>query len=395
MNAGSGLALILDQIGNIREVLEDSAGFGESIKVGMPFIRLAVHGTMERILSLLAELSAHDWVFNWPVDLMTGEVPVPFYFTGSRSGENYLLAGAESGKASLQIYERALGSANSSDNPIVASMREESHVSFLLNETTRLNNEMLFIQRELAKKNAQLEYLIQEKNRFLGIAAHDLRNPLQTILSAADCMLEEDPAAAGSKDQVYVTAINSSAKFMAGLVDDLLDIARTESGKIELDLTSENLMELVNEAVAGMRAQAGKKNIRISVSCDPMPRAMVDCGKLEQILNNLIGNALKFSEPDTMIEVRLGRDGDSYLLRVRDEGVGISQQDRLKLFTPFQKGRPGTRGEKSVGLGLAIVRRLVEGHSGNIWLESELGKGTTFFVRMPFNPSLDKQMGPG
>jgi two-component system sensor histidine kinase/response regulator len=117
----------------------------------------------------------------------------------------------------------------------------------------------------------------------------------------------------------------------------------------------------------------------------------VDGVKLEQVLNNLVGNAVKFSQPGSSIQVRLEAAVENFMLSVQDHGPGIPPEQVSTLFKPFQRGRRGTGGESSTGLGLMIVKRIVEGHGGKIWLESQVGLGTTFFVSIPFRPKEEDQ----
>lgn len=135
------------------------------------------------------------------------------------------------------------------------------------------------------------------------------------------------------------------------------------------------------------RPLAARKHIELIYHLDETtPTALVDAPKLEQVLNNLIGNAIKFSEPESAVTISLAHEDDYFLITVADNGAGIAPAEKSRIFQPFERGQKGTGGEKSIGLGLAIVKRIVEGHGGENWFESELGQGTTFFVRIPLEP---------
>jgi signal transduction histidine kinase len=207
---------------------------------------------------------------------------------------------------------------------------------------------------------------------------------LQSILTHSTFLLEEDPAALGADYRKFMEVIHVSSEFMAHLVDDLLDVAKIESGQLQLDYSPVDVGALVSKNVMLNRVLAAKKQVEIELIAEPLSTAMVDSAKIEQVLNNLLGNALKFSEAGGRIEIRLGSAGENFLLSVKDHGPGISPEQKSRLFQPFQRGQPGSWGEKSIGLGLSIVKRIVEGHDGKIWLESEAGRGTTFFVSIPF-----------
>ncbi len=252
-------------------------------------------------------------------------------------------------------------------------------------ELQEVNQKLLETQRELREKNKELEKVNAQKDRFLGMAAHDLRNPLGHIFTVADILLEDLDGKITDQQRELLEITKSSSQFMLDLVNDLLDIAKIESGKLNLNLQETDLAALVSQNVTRNRALAGKKNITLEVDVpDDLPPLTVDPGKMEQVLNNLISNAIKYSYPDTTVKIQLARQDDAVLLSVADEGQGIPADEQDKLFQPFERTSVTTTGgEKSTGLGLAIVKRIVEGHHGKIWVESSVGKGTTFYVSLP------------
>ena len=176
---------------------------------------------------------------------------------------------------------------------------------------------------------------------------------------------------------------------MLSLVNDLLDITKIESGTLELKLVPTDLVSLIERNVALNRILAERKEIQIDFdrdanSCQLAHNVMLDPQKIEQVLNNLISNAVKYSDPKSSVIVILSCTDSELLVRVQDQGHGISPDEMKKLFHPFQTTRTvSTDGEKSTGLGLTIVRRLVEGHGGKVWAESEYGKGATFCFTLP------------
>lgn len=271
------------------------------------------------------------------------------------------------------------------DNEAALQLRARAdHDDRLYDDLSRLNNELATTQRELAKSNAELDRLNIQKNELLGIAAHDLRNPLQVILTYSHFLLEEASDLA-PEHREFVRTISSSSRFMLHLVDDLLDVARIEAGTLDLDLAPVDLDGLVEHNIALNRVLAEPKGTRIELRREgKLPGMVLDAAKIEQVLNNLIGNAVKFSPPGSTVEVRLAAGEEGVTLSVRDQGAGIKPEELESLFRPFQKGRNrSTAGEKSTGLGLAIVKRIVEGHRGEIRVESAPGEGSVFHVRLP------------
>jgi signal transduction histidine kinase len=279
---------------------------------------------------------------------------------------------------------------NEQTNTLRTLLKEQSRGDDMYNELSYLNNELVAMQREIAKKNAELERLNREKNRFLGMAAHDLRNPLHTILGYSDFLIQisDQP-----EQQEYLQIIRNVSQFMTRLVDDLLDVTKIEAGDLQLEYDPVNLADLITFNLAINRPLAAQKQIEIIYQLDEtVPMALVDSAKIEQVLNNLISNAIKFSEPGNRVVIRLERVEENFLISVKDDGAGIAPEQQSRLFQPFQQGKTGTNGEKSTGLGLVIVKRIVEGHGGKIWFESELGQGTTFFVSMPLQPPDEERM---
>ncbi len=239
---------------------------------------------------------------------------------------------------------------------------------------------------EMAVANKNLEELNELKNRFLGIASHDLRNPLYLIKSYSEILKDELKGNISNTRQNFLEKIYASSKFMETLLDNLLDISKIESGKYDLNKKEENLNELTKNQIKTHELIAKKKNIEISLDLGEIP--MVDCDKnaVIQIMGNFIGNAIKFSPANTNITVRTGREENAVRFSVTDEGPGICKEEQALLFGEFQtlSNKP-TGGEKSTGLGLAIVKKLVNLHGGNVGVKSELGKGSTFLFDLPAN----------
>jgi signal transduction histidine kinase len=231
----------------------------------------------------------------------------------------------------------------------------------------------------------ELEKLNEEKNRFLGIAAHDLRNPLNAIQMYSEFLLDEAVDALDSEQMEFVSIIHSSSQFMLKLVNDLLDVAKIESGKLQLELVKTDLSEFIERNVSVNTPMAARKKIRLIFRQDTaIPDVMIDPTKINQVLNNLITNAIKFSSPESTVEVALTMSGDDAIVSVKDQGQGIPAEEIDKLFKPFQRTSVRTTGgEDSTGLGLAIVRKIVVGHSGRVWVESKVGEGSTFYVALP------------
>ena len=240
-------------------------------------------------------------------------------------------------------------------------------------------------QGQLLDRNSALERLNEEKNSLLGMAAHDLRNPLGVILAYSE-FLETDAFDVLTEDQRdFVSSIRSTSEFMLNLINELLDVSTIEFGQLKLECTPTDLTELIRRNVSLNRVLAQQKHIELDCEASPaLPPLTIDRGKIEQVLNNLIGNALKFSFPGTRVKVRITRDERQVTVAVIDQGQGIPAEDLPKLFVAFGRANvKTTAGEQSTGLGLAIAAKIVEGHRGKISVESQVGTGSTFSFSLP------------
>lgn len=183
----------------------------------------------------------------------------------------------------------------------------------------------------------------------------------------------------------FVGVIRDTSEFMLRMVNDLLDVATIEAGHLKLERQPGDLAALVMRSVALNLALAAQKDI--TVDCDllqPLPTIAFDRGEIEQVLNNLIGNAVKFSHQGTVVQIRASAEGSVVTVAVRDQRQGIPPGDLPKLFEPFCRASvQATAGEQSTGLGLAIAHGIVEGHGGRMWVESEGGIGSPFSFTLP------------
>jgi signal transduction histidine kinase len=272
---------------------------------------------------------------------------------------------------------------------------EIGHLAARINEMIAGLEERERVKSEnalLVQLTDRLRSLNEQKNKFLGMAAHDLRNPIGGILGYSEMLLEDELA---DEQRTVVSKIESSSKFMLRLLNDLLDISQIESGKLELNLELCDVAGLVRQNIELNRIIAAKKQIGIELDLAPdLPVITADPAKFEQVLSNLVSNAIKYSFPGTQARVSLARHEDGVKVSVRDQGQGIPAEELSKVFQEFEKTSvKSTAGEKSTGLGLAIVKRIVEGHGGAIGVESTVGEGSTFWFTLPLLPPRAREGG--
>ena len=230
---------------------------------------------------------------------------------------------------------------------------------------------------------------IKKKNAFLSIAAHDLRNPLSVIIQAV-AFFEEDNNSKISPEELFEMAslIKSNAKTMKSLIDNLLDISIIESGKMQYELEKIDFIALVEKNVQYNQLLAKEKDIEL-IFIKPnikISNILLDREKITEVLNNLISNAIKYSHAKTSIKVSIKKDKENVVFKIQDQGKGVSEEKLKNIFVPFGiKGEKGTKGEKSTGLGLVISKNIIETHGGKIYVESVVGKGSTFYFNLPLS----------
>jgi signal transduction histidine kinase len=231
----------------------------------------------------------------------------------------------------------------------------------------------------------QLIELNQMKNRFLGIAAHDLRNPIAVIMNYVEYLLEGHPGKITESQDNILNKIHKVSEKMLNLVNELLDVNAIEAGRLELIMHPVDLTTYLKECYEENLLLSKAKSIELALDLEPeLPVMVMDPHRIDQVMNNLINNAIKYSYPNTTITLRARVVDQDVAISVQDQGQGIPAQEVDKLFAEFCKTSvQPTAGEKSTGLGLAIVKRIVELHGGRIWMESKVGIGSTFTFSLP------------
>ncbi len=242
------------------------------------------------------------------------------------------------------------------------------------------------IREELERSNVELKKLDQLKSDFVSAVSHELRTPLSIAKEGVSLVLDKIPGDINEKQAKILVAAQDSMSRLARIIDDLLDISKIESGKIRLNMIEIDMADLVRNVVSTFEQRAKGKNIALETRLPEGKVALhADEDKMIQVLTNLIGNAMKFTEKGR-IEVSLDDRGGEVECVVSDTGIGISKEDISRVFEKFQQfGRKASGGEKGTGLGLAIAKGLIDLHNGKIWIESEFGKGTTVTFTIPKN----------
>jgi signal transduction histidine kinase len=241
---------------------------------------------------------------------------------------------------------------------------------------------LLALQKALEERNRQLQILNEQKNQFLGIVAHDIRNPLGAMVLAAQIIeAEEDPDVV----RKYARSIVKEGMEMSQLIGRFLDYVRIESGQVRPQPELQDAVGVVRQLCARYETRMREKGLALAFAVPEgtLP-VWADPKFLGEIVDNLVSNAVKYSPAGKVVTLRLEMAGDEVVLSVEDQGPGLTAEDRQRLFGQFSvlSARP-TGGEKSTGLGLSIVKNMVDAMGGHVWVDSEPGCGAAFRVALP------------
>jgi signal transduction histidine kinase/CheY-like chemotaxis protein len=240
------------------------------------------------------------------------------------------------------------------------------------------------LYRRLEQQSAALEVASLHKSEFLAGMSHELRTPLNAILGFSEVLLERMFGELNERQEDYLRDIWSSGKHLLELINDILDLSKVEAGQMVLDRSEFEVRESLEYCLSLVRERALKQNVLLSLEVDPA-LGLFDADRLRfrQVVLNLLSNAVKFTPDGGRVEVRASIRGQDLVVTVADTGVGVAPEDRQRIFGSFQQGTRASGQDEGTGLGLALSRQIVELHGGEIWVESEVGKGSTFGFALP------------
>ena len=264
--------------------------------------------------------------------------------------------------------------------------------TFATQSALAINNARLF--REIEDKSRQLEVASRHKSQFLANMSHELRTPLNAILGYTELIADNIYGEVPERMREVLERVDKSGRHLLGLINDILDLSKIEAGQLALTLGPYSMDGVAQTVATQVGALAAEKQLGFELAiADDLPLGQGDERRLTQVLLNLVGNAIKFTDVGKIV-VRVGAEGDAYVVGVTDTGPGIAEGDLEKIFEEFQQAdTTRAKAKGGTGLGLAISRRIVEMHGGRLWVESTSGQGSTFSFRVPIHVAQQVAVG--
>jgi len=247
------------------------------------------------------------------------------------------------------------------------------------------NEELKAQHQELIEKTEEAERATQAKSEFLAHVSHELRTPLNIIIGFSELMVDESTGEINDKQRQCLNDVLDSSHHLLNLINGVLDLSKIESGKMELELENITLDEVIEPLTRTMMPILTSRQQSLDVEIeDGLPPIRADKAKLKQVLFNLLSNAAWFTPDGGKLKIEASRNGDWCQVSVIDSGIGIKKEDQDKIFEPFyQLDNPPTREKGGTGLGLTLVKQIIEKHGEQIRVESEYGKGSRFIFTLP------------
>jgi len=414
MNVESSFAVHCDLQGNVVKTLRNDSEL--NFNPGQSLHQAVDSKSLEKFSQFLSEIQDKQASFNWEINVSVNNKIETFYFFGSRTLDSLMLVvGAFSAShASQGFYEELMMINNEQINMLRTALKNQAILNSqrhtpdeMYDDIAELNNELVNAQRDLAKKNAavdesnrqlkqtiaelektrdslaqsnlQLNELNQQKDRFLGMVSHDLRNPLGAIKCISELLLAEN----NNDEQLdLIQMIEDSSSQMLNLVNDLLNVVKIQRAVIDLECEDVEVEPFVEKIIKNQRLLAQSKNINIclDIASDAPKTLHCDKRRVEQVLINLLGNAIKFSYLAGEVRLQVQNNQGKAQISVIDSGQGIAPEEQEKIFGEFQQAASqAIASEQGFGLGLVICKKIIELHGGKIAVESQLGKGSRFY----------------
>jgi len=287
----------------------------------------------------------------------------------------------------LHLADTARVISEQKDFAVRATKESGDEVGLLIDGFNEMLTQIQKRDAALIEKGKQLEILNRHKSQFLANMSHELRTPMNAILGYTELIQDSIYGAVPQPIQDVLARIDKSGRHLLGLINDVLDLSKIEAGQLVLSPSDASMQDIVYGVVSSLESLATEKGLGLTVALAPdLPAGRFDERRMTQVLLNLVGNAIKFTDAGEVRVTVTVSDG-AFNVSVSDTGPGISPASHEKIFEEFQQGdTSSTRTKGGTGLGLTIAKRIVEMHAGRMWVESSLGSGATFFFTLPARP---------
>jgi signal transduction histidine kinase len=289
-----------------------------------------------------------------------------------------LLAFYKAHREAIQEHERRVDEVCTLNAALEQKVVERTHELATALEGLEAANRML------SDANRALTDASRAKSAFLANVSHELRTPLNSVIGFSELMSDSSFGDLSTRQREFLSDIRDSGEHLLALINDILDLSKIEAGKLEVHREDADIAELVHDSVTMLRPQAGKKRLAVTTRCEPGTAGHVDPRLVRQVLVNLLSNAVKFTPEDGTIDVGAEFEGEDLVVRVKDSGIGIAEEDQIKIFQEFyQADATLARRYQGTGLGLALVRRMMTLHGGAVTVTSRRGHGACFQCIFP------------
>lgn len=315
----------------------------------------------------------------------TRHIPIVFV-TAAATELNYAFMGYETGAVDFLYKPLDIGAVRSKVNVFVSLYQQRQEIQRQMVELQKSWSEQEALLNQLRIAQAELQHAVKMRDEFMSMVAHELRTPLNTLLldsQVRTLQLDRGNMGAFGAEQLrkMISRDRNQVQSMIRLIDDMLDVTRMRSGRLSVRPAEVELYGLVERVVDDLSHQAEEKGVQIHLQPHPPVQGVWDAFRIEQIIVNLLTNALRYGDGKP-VEVHLEAD-DSYVrIHVRDQGIGISEEDQARIFESFERGSDN-QVAAGLGLGLYISKQLAEAHGGALTLQSRLQEGSTFTLGLP------------
>ena len=277
----------------------------------------------------------------------------------------------------IQNIDGRLAAISAGDFSGHVEVENRDELGALASNVNRMND-------ELRRLYTELEAASRHKSEFLASMSHELRTPLNAIIGFTQVLQEEMFGPVNEKQAEYLDDILSSGNYLLSLINDVLDLSKVEAGQVELEVRPFSVREALERGVVMVRERATEDGVEVALDAEPdVDIVEGDERRIKQVIFNLLSNAVRFTPPGGEVDVNAARVNGEVKISVADTGPGIAPEDHDRVFEEFQQAEAGIELRDGTGLGLALSKRFVELHGGRIWLESELGRGSTFVFTLP------------